>query len=246
MNKKIKILLIILGLILLFFFLFIIRNKFVGVYNETFIEKYVAKNYPDYAIVDYSYLGYSDLLWEVEEDLEKDYINYEVYCDTLLQHKNTGMYISIPFYHDKYGFYKDSKYNKKNIKYLVNKYEVYWNAIQKIAEKHNIELKIASAIFTEASNYDISEVTIYFPTKVRNSKLIDDINNLNVDIEIGDINYVFVEENHYRELSPWIEPNTYISVLDGLSRVGKDDEYSVYIETYNMDGTYYELYYGIE
>jgi len=243
--EKIK---IILSIILTIILIITIRNILVKKYNETFVQKYVSKIYPDYTIVEKKY-EYLDDFWSTWYETEKDDFGLEITCITSLQSKESGMRISIPFYHSRYKHYKDTKYNRKNIKKMVEEYEKYWNSINNLKEIYNIELNISNVEISESSSCDIYEMTIYL--KYRDNLDIDEIimniNNLETNLNVKNINYVVAKEDTYKTLKPWSESNVYDIVPDGMKRIDKNLTFDLYVEKYdrennNIKGPYSEYY----
>ena len=217
----------------------------VNIVNYNYIERYVDKNYPDYTITGKSY-QYLSRFWSTYYDTEKDRFASDITCDTTLVNKNSGMQITIPFYHPKYQFYRDSQYNRKNIKDMVEEYENYWNAINDLKEKENIELNISNAIISEADNSDIYEITIYIKYKdgYDMQQMIKSINDIKTTLNINEINYLVAKEEIYDSLSPWTESNRHLIIPDDMEKIDNEaSEVDLYIEVYNNGvKEYYEAY----
>lgn len=244
-KNKIK---IILSIILTIVLIIIIRNLLVKEYNETFVQKYVSKIYPNYTIVEKNY-EYLDGFWSTWYETEKDDFGLEITCLTSLQSKESGMRITIPFYHSRYQRYKDTKYNRKNIKKMLEEYERYWNSINNLKEIYNIELNISDVEISKSSNCDIYEMTIYL--KYRDNLDIDEIimniNNLETNLNVKNINYVVAKEDTFKTLNPWSESNVYYIVPDGMKRIDKNLTFDLYVEKYDREnndikGPYSEYY----
>ena len=232
-NKKIKSIIICIIIICIIIISVIISKLIIQHNNKYYIEKYVGVVYPDYTIVDKSY-EYLDWFWSGWYGTGSDDFRLEIICNTALVNNKTGMKITIPFYHSKYKEYRDTRYARKNIKNMVAEYEKYWNSINKLKDEYNVELNISNVKITEASNCDISEITVYLMHKddTKIDKIISDINNINTSLNINNINYVVAKENYYKSLKPWIESNEYLIVPNSMKEIESEKNFDLYIERY--------------
>ncbi|MBE5822361.1 MAG: hypothetical protein E7311_07250 [Clostridiales bacterium] len=248
-NKKRISIKYILGIIVIFILILVLYNILIEKYNKSFIEKYVAKIYSDYIIKDKSY-EYLDDFWSTYYDIEEDDLSLEIICNTTLENKDTGMRITIPFYHSKYKNYTDTQYNRKNIKEMVEEYETYWNEINNVKSIYNIELQVSNVEITEADNCDIYAMAIYlkYEENIDMQQIINDINDIKTSLNIVNINYVVAKEEVYELLKPWYESNKYYIVQKDLKRIKENiSNFDLYIDTYkkefnNIEKNYSEYY----
>ena len=225
MNKKEKITLIVgLLLIALVVLYFIFKNS----YNESYIEKYINKNYPNYEVVEKNY-EYLSHFWSTWYDTEMDDPNKDIICNTTIQNKDTNMYITIPFYHPKYGLYRASQYRKKDMKKMVSEFEKYYSSINEIKDKYNIALKISEVTLTEASNGDIFSMIIYIKQNdtIDMYKVIDEIDSIKTTLDIKEMHFIIAKDYVFNDLSPYRESNYLIVTIDNMTKVNEEDNYNV-------------------
>ena len=209
-KKRIKIVVKVLLIILL---IVILRWPVINGINEIIIEKTVTKKYPEYEIIDKKYT-YSDFLFHNHHDIENDDFYKEIYCNTTLRNKKTGMYVTIPFKHSRFGLFKDDMYDYKDIKQLVNTYEKYWNEVNDFSKKNGIEVYLSNVEITTASNCDISDLIIYI--KEDKSKDIEEfiksIDKIDFNLRLlssSDIHYVVANEKTFEKFRPWFQSNIF-------------------------------------
>ena len=207
-KNKIWIFIIVFFIIILYF---VLRGPVINIINKDAVEKIVAENYPEYEIVDKNYM-YLDHFWSTWYQSKNDDISLDIECNTTLKNKKTGMYVTIPFYHSKYGIYKENEYGHKNIKQLVNDYEKFWNELNDFSKKNGIEIYLSNAELTEAYNCDILELIIYIKEEksMDSQEIINSIEKIDTNlIVLSDINYVVAKEKAFENFCPWTQSNIY-------------------------------------
>lgn len=241
-KSNIKLILIIIACIIL---IIIIRNLLVKEYNKSFIQKHVAKMYPNYTILEKNY-EYLDSFWSTYYETSDDDFSLDISCLTSLQSKESGMRITIPFYHSKYQRYKENQYNGKNIKKMVEEYEKYWNSINNVKEIYDIELQISNVEISESNSCDIYEMTIYlkYQDNLDINSIINSINNLNTSLNVENINYVVAKGKIYESFNPWSESNIYYIVPEDMKKTDNNLNFDLYIEMYKKEDNKIERKYS--
>jgi len=239
-NKKIKNIELPLCILALSILIYIIMT----ISNNNYIKKYISNNYPNYVIIEEDY-KYLDNFWSTWYDTKHNMISKEIICNTHLKNKNTGMYITIPFYHPRFGLYRPSEYGKKDIKELVNEYEKYWNNINELKNKYLNELNVSDAIIIESSNEDIYQMIVYIKYKkdLDIYNFVQDIDKIKTNIQINNIHYIIAKEDAYNHLKPWTESNDLIA-LKGMKRVNDNINFDV-IDIYKYGNKWNTVYYKI-
>ena len=244
MKKKLPITLIILALIVIVLIIaLILKKEYVKDYNKNFINNYLNENYEEYKLVDLNY-EYFDSFWSTYYDIEEDNVNKEIICNTTLQNMKTGMYITIPFHHEKNNVFKDTQYGRKNIKKIVQEYEKYWKKIEEIKTTYSTEIKVSNAHIEEADGSDIYELSIYIIDNPSAKEIIEKINAIKTPVGIRNINYVVTNETIYEELSPWTESNKYLLVPDKMKSIDKEQQFTLYIDNYENGKYRFTNYYA--
>lgn len=244
MKKKLPIILLIALLIIIVLFVSsVLKKEYVKEYNKNYIQNYVAENYKDYKLISRKY-EYLSTFWSSYYDIEEDDISKEIICNVTLQNMQTGMYITIPFHHEKNSVFKDTQYGRKNIKNIVKDYEKYWESIDKIKNNYNAEIKVSNAEIAEADGSDIYELSIYLIDNVNAKTIIEEINNLKTPVGIRNVNYVVTNESIYETLNPWLEPNKYLLVPDDMKSVDKESNFTLYIDNYENGKYRFTNYYA--
>lgn len=244
MKKKLPIILIIIALIIAVLLIAsTLKKEYVKDYNKNYINNYLVENYPDYKLVEVKY-EYLDSFWSAYYDIEADDVNLEIICNATLQNMKTGMYITVPFHHEKNSTFKDTQYGRKNIKKIVEEYEKYWGSIEKIKTTYNSEIKVSNAQIEEADGSDIYELSIYIIDNVNAKEIITEINNIKTTVGIRNVNYVVTNESIYEELNPWLEPNKYLLVPDSMKSVDKEATFTLYIDNYENGKYRFTNYYA--
>jgi len=190
---------------------FVLRGPIISIVNKVAVEKIVAENYPEYEIVDKNY-KYLDHFWSTWYQINNDDNSKDIECNTTLKNNKTGMYVTIPFYHSKYGLYKENRYGHKNIKQLVNDYEKFWKEVNDFSRKNDIDIYISNAELTEAANCDISELIIYIKEdkSMDSQEIINSIEKIDTNLKVlSGINYVVAKEKAFERFCPWTQSNIY-------------------------------------
>ena len=186
------------------------RLIFTSIYNSSYVEKYIKKNYKDYSIVskDYEYL---DHFWSTYYDIDKDSLNKDIICNTTLKNEKTGMYVTIPFYHPIRWMYRDSQYGRKNMKEKVKEYTSYWNKLNEVKDTYNLEMKVSTARLTEASNLDVSDLLIYINSDNLSdttiNEILESIKNVETNLKIYELDVILANSKTYKALDPYINNN---------------------------------------
>lgn len=244
MKKKLPIILIIITLIVFILVIAsILKKEYVQDYNKNFVNNYLSENHEDYKLVESKY-EYLDSFWSTYYDTEEDDINKEIICNVTLQNMKTGMYITIPFHHDKNSIFKDTQFGRKNIKKIVQEYEKYWKKIDEIKTTYNTEIKVSNAHIEEADGSDIYELSVYILDNPNAKEIIEKINSIPTTVGIRNINYVVTNASIYEELNPWIESNKYLLVPDNMKSIDKEQQFTLYIDNYENGKYRFTNYYA--
>ena len=209
-------------------------NVISGTSKPRKVEEFVKLYYPDYTIVEKKY-EYLNGLWSTWYDTDEDDREKEIICNTVLRNNETGMYISVPFYHPPNRPYQESKYGRKNIREMVKKYEQYWNQINSVAKKYGVETNVSYVKLTEANNIDaVNGVAIYMKYKTS----VDYMNNVIAEMEditttlmLGDVTFVVAKDDAYERLSPWTEDNYYYITLRMMDKTADQWNFEVFVKS---------------
>lgn len=219
-----NILLGILGIVLIYII-------FINIYNLMFIPYYVKKTFPNYTIENKSF-EYLDYWWSTFYDTKFDSFFLEIRCNTILKNKETGMFITIPLYHYPFQIYRE----EKNIKNKVQQYEDYWNSINNIKKKYNMDIQVSNVNILDSSYCDIFWITIYIKYQTHEKFIeqrINQINSINTSLDMHNISYVVSKEDIYESLRPWF--NSYYTA-DNMERIDNNStEYDVYYVSYRKE-----------
>jgi len=243
-GEKLWIFILIIFIIIMLYFT--LKVLIINIINKDAIEKNVAKNYPEYEIIDKNYM-YLDYFWSTWYHTKDDNLFFDIKCNATLRNKYTGMCVAIPFYHSNCGLYKDNRYGCKNIKQLVKDYEKFWNKVNDLSRKNNVEIHLSNVQLTEANNCDITELTIYIKEeKSKDSQeIMDSIEKIDTNlIFLSDIQYIVAKEKAFKDFSPWNQANIYEITLGNRKIESTKDELNYdFFRAYKSEIKWYKEYY---